>query len=218
MRNKILDALKAKFEGVSEAILGRIAEKLAKTVTSEEGVQPAVDGVTFQQVVEAEADRRATEATQTAINNYEKKHGLKDGLKVPAGGGTDEPGKKNPADGDKITSDTIVAAIAAAIKPLGDEITALKVGKVAESRKTKLDELTSKLPDSFRKPYNRVPLKDMSDDEFSAFITETATEVDGLLADIAARGSVLKIPHGGDKSKGKEPTKEEAAKVLENLI
>jgi hypothetical protein len=33
MKNKILDALKAKFEGVSEAILGRIAEKLAKTVT-----------------------------------------------------------------------------------------------------------------------------------------------------------------------------------------
>ena len=34
MRKEILDALKAKFTGVSDAILGRIADKLAKTATT----------------------------------------------------------------------------------------------------------------------------------------------------------------------------------------
>ena len=53
MRQKILDALKLRFEGVSDAVLGRLADRLAKTVTAEEGVQPSVDGITFQQVIES---------------------------------------------------------------------------------------------------------------------------------------------------------------------
>lgn len=79
MKKEILEALKAKFEGVSEAILNRIADKLAKTVTKQEDVATAVEGVTFQQVLESYGDSRATEAQQTAVTNYEKKHGLKDG-------------------------------------------------------------------------------------------------------------------------------------------
>ena len=61
MKGKILDALKAKFTGVSDTILDRVAEKLAKTVTTEEEVKTAVDGVTFQQVLESYGDSRATE-------------------------------------------------------------------------------------------------------------------------------------------------------------
>ena len=44
MRQQILDALEAKFQGVSEKILGRIADKLAKTVTTAEQVATAVEG------------------------------------------------------------------------------------------------------------------------------------------------------------------------------
>lgn len=89
MRKAILDALKAKFQGVSESVLNRIADKLCKTVTTAEQVQTAVDGVTIQQVIEGYADSRATEASQTAVHNYEQKYGLKDGAKVeqPSGGG-----------------------------------------------------------------------------------------------------------------------------------
>ena len=88
MRKAILDALKAKFQGVSESILNRIADKLCKTVTTAEQVQTAVDGVTIQQVIESYADSRATEASQTAVHTYEQKYGLKDGAKVeqPSGG------------------------------------------------------------------------------------------------------------------------------------
>lgn len=67
MRKEILDALKAKFPGVSESILGRIADKLAKTASTQEQVTTAVEGVTFQQVLESYGDSRATEAQQTAV-------------------------------------------------------------------------------------------------------------------------------------------------------
>jgi len=44
-RQQILDALKAKFQGVSDSVLGRIADKLSKTVTSAEQLTTAVEGV-----------------------------------------------------------------------------------------------------------------------------------------------------------------------------
>jgi hypothetical protein len=218
MKQKILEALKAKFQGVSDTILSRIAEKLAKTVTTEEGVEPAVEGVTFQQVIESEADRRATDATQTAVTNYEKKHGLKDGQKVETGGATkkDEPDKPDTG-GDKITAESIAAAVAAAIKPLSEEISALKTGKVADERKTKLEAVIGKLPDALKKPYSRMSVKDMTDDEFDTLIADTTAEVDELLADITAKGSVLKVPMGGGKG-SKEPSKDDTAKVVDGII
>jgi hypothetical protein len=221
MKLKILNALKTVFEGVDEKILNRIAEKLAKTVTAEEEVQPAVDGVTFQQIIEAEADRRATEATQTAVANYERKHGLKDGQKTEAGDANRNNGpdsSKTPdSGGDKVSMELITAAVAAAVKPVSDELNALKSGKVTDERKLKLDAVTGKLPDNLRKPYNRISLKDMTDEEFDTFITEATAEVDGVVADLAAKGAVLKAPIGGATVK-KEPSKEEAAEILSGII
>lgn len=61
-RQQILEALKAKFQGVSADILNRIAIKLSKTVTSAEQVATAVEGVTLQSVIEGYGDSRATES------------------------------------------------------------------------------------------------------------------------------------------------------------
>lgn len=82
MYQQILDALKKKFAGVNDKILERMAKKMAKTTKTEDEVQTAVDGVTFQQIIDSEGDRRANEATDTAVRNYETKHNLKDGKPV----------------------------------------------------------------------------------------------------------------------------------------
>ena len=74
--------LKTKFIGVSETTLNRMAEKAAKTVTEEEQIETYVEGVNFQNVIDSEADYRATKATQTSIENYEKKHNIKEGKSV----------------------------------------------------------------------------------------------------------------------------------------
>ena len=67
MKQKLFDALKAKFPGVNANVLNRIAEKLAKTVTTDEQVTTAVAGVTqeFIEIIESYGDSRATEAQQT---------------------------------------------------------------------------------------------------------------------------------------------------------
>lgn len=79
MKEKLLALLVAKFMGVDSAILDRIATKQAASITDEGQLQTVADGITFATILQGEADRRATEASQTAVSNYEKKHGLKDG-------------------------------------------------------------------------------------------------------------------------------------------
>lgn len=92
MKEKLLAALKTKFQGVQEAILDRQAEKLAKTVTTEDQIDTAVSGVTFDTLLQSETDRRTTEASETAVKNYEKKHKIKDGKAI------EDPKKKTDPD------------------------------------------------------------------------------------------------------------------------
>lgn len=220
MRKEILDALKAKFPGVSEAILNRIADKLSKTATTAEQVATAVEGVTIQQVIDSYGDSRATEAQQTAVSNYEKKHGLKDGQKVQGGAPASEPNNDTqPAAGGTDLASQIAAAVTAAIKPLQDEITTLKTGKVSETRQQKLNAIIGKLPENLRKPYTRVSVKDMTDEEFETLTTEVTAEVDGLLADVDAKGAVFGKPTtgSGKTSSGKEPTKDEVDAVAKAM-
>lgn len=219
MKKEILEALKAKFSGVSESILGRIADKLAKTASTQEQVTPAVEGVTFQQVLESYGDSRATEAQQTAVSNYEKKHGLREGQKVEGGAPKTEPEKNTPPAGGGDLASQITEAVKAAVKPLQDEIAALKTGKVTETRRQTLDAIISKLPEDLRKPYARTPVNDMSDEEFEALTGEIQTEVEGLVTATTVRGAVFGRPAGGAQAgpKGKEATEEEASKVIERL-
>lgn len=225
MRKDILDALKAKFLGVSDTILGRIADKIAKTATTAEDVKTAVDGVTFQQVLESYGDSRATEAQQTAVQNYEKKYGLKEGKKVDGGKPEIEPEPKpDPNKGGDDLSKTIAAAVAAAMKPLQDEIANFKQGRVKETRKQQLGAVIDKLPENLRKGYSRISVDDLSDDEFNAMLGEVSTEVDGIAKETIARGAVMGRPFG-NAGKGaqtgagaaKEATAEEVAEVVGKL-
>ena len=227
MKKELLDALTAKFPGVSATILGRIADKLAKTATTAEDVKTAVDGVTFQQVLESYGDSRATEAQQTAVQNYEKKYGLKEGKKVDGGKPEIEPEPKpkpDPNKGGDDLSKSIAAAVAAAMKPLQDEIANFKQGRVTETRKQQLGAVIDKLPENLRKGYSRISVDGLSDDEFNTLLGEVTTEVDGIAKETIARGAVLGRPFG-NAGKGaqtgagaaKEATAEEAAAVTDKL-
>jgi hypothetical protein len=219
MKQLILNSLKTKFVGVSDAILNRIAEKLAKTVTKEEDIAAAVEAVTFQQVIDGEADRRATEATQTAVTNYEKKHSLREGKPVETQGGGGQATQAEPSAKDDSETPTWAKDLIASNKALSDKLAALEGEKVTESRKQKLETIISKLPENLKKPYSRIRLKDMTEDEFNTFITETTTDVEGLATDLTAQGAVIKTPMGGGGNiSKKEPTDAEAEEVLKGII
>lgn len=222
MRQLILDALKTKFPGVSEKILGRIADKLAKTVTTQEQVQTAVDGVQFQQVLESYGDSRATEATQTAVANYEAKHGLKDGKVVKAGDG--DNGKTNPnGDGDeKIPA--WAQTLLADNKEMKATIKAMQGEKVTASRREQLSKIISALPPAVKKAYERTPVDSISDEEFETLKSEITTEAAEIAKETASKGVVFGKPtiQGGTKTQQnnggeKEATDDEAKAVVDKL-
>lgn len=194
MRKEILDALKAKFPGVSDNVLGRIADKLAKTATTAEQVRTAVEGVTIQQVIESYGDSRATEASNTArenaVKDYESRYGLKDGVKVTnnTNNGGEQPtggSATNPTGGDETP---------AWAKTLLERIGRLETSKTTETRKQQLNAIIGKLPETTRKAYERLPLDKYSEEEFTTMLGEVTTEVEGIVDETQARGGVFGKP------------------------
>ena len=221
MKQQILTALKAKFVGVSDAILDRVATKLAQTVTTAEQVQTAVDGVTFQQVLESYGDSRATQATQTAVHNYETKYCRKDGVKVtppetqPPVVPPVTPPVTPPAGG----AETVPAWAQALIdsnNSLKNELAQMKTARTTETRKQQISTLIEKLPENLRKAYSRTPVDGLTDEQFTALVGEITTEVGDIQSSIQQKGAVFGKPaaqNGGNQ--GAELTKEQVAAITQ---
>lgn len=213
MRNEILEALKTKFVGVSEAILNRIADKLAKTVLKEEQVTAAVEGVTMQQLLESYGDSRATEATQTAVANYEKKHGIKEGVKTPDTGGqggnpkqTKEEPEEVPAWAKKILDEN---------KKLSDKIANIEGEKMANARSQKLATTLAKAPEKLRERYTKdfTRMQFNDDAEFEAWVGEVATDVEAIATEYSARGVAFSRPKSGSTTKEEQTSPEVMERV-----
>lgn len=224
MRQQILDALKAKFTGVSEKILGRIADKLAKTVTTAEQVATAVEGVTFQQVLDSYGDSRATEAAQTAVANYEAKRGLKDGKTRQKPETAEEPKPSGDNGGEKIPA--WAQALIESNKTLTEQVRTMQGEKLTANRREQLSKIVSSLPPSIRKAYERTPVETLSDDEFETLKGEISTEAAEIVKETTAKGVVFGRPtvQGGTKTQqstdpkgGNEATDDEAKAVVDKL-
>lgn len=218
MKQQILTALKAKFVGVSDAILDRVATKLAQTVTTAEQVQTAVDGVTFQQVLESYGDSRATQATQTAVHNYETKYGLKDGVKVtPPEQQPPVPPVTPPVTPPAGGAEAVPAWAQALIESnnsLKNELAQMKTDRTTETRKQQISTLIEKLPENLRKAYSRTPVDGLTDEQFTTLVGEITTEVGDIQSSIQQKGAVFGKPaaqNGGNQ--GAELTKEQVAAI-----
>lgn len=214
MKQLILNALKAKFTGVSDAILDRVATKLAQTVTQTEQVQTVVDGVTFQQVLESYGDSRATQAQQTAVHNYEQKYGLKDGVKVDdqqrqAGAATQTTNNQQQHGTQKEDIPEWAKAIIDRMEKMDNE-------RTTATRRQQIEKLIEGLPENLKKAYGRTPVDGLTDEEFNALTTEITTEVNGITTEIRQRASQFGAPSAkGGNQNGNELT-DDQIKAIEN--
>lgn len=217
MKQLILNALKTKFAGVSEQILDRVATKLVQTVTTAEQVQTAVDGVTFQQVLESYGDSRATQATQTAVHNYETKYGLKDGAKVQPEQQTPPATPPTPPTGGG-TDNTVAQALAELLeqnKKLNERLDRMDADRTTATRKQQISTLIEKLPENLRKAYSRTPVDGMTDEQFQTLVGEITTEVGDITSSINQKGAVFGKPaaQNGGSTGTEQLTKEQEAAI-----
>lgn len=213
MKEQILEALRAKFPGRSAMILGRIADKLAKTATTPEQVTTAVEGVTPEliEVIESYGDSRATEASTTAVTNYEAKYGLREGKPTtppaPTGEGNDNA-PKGQADGDV---PAWASALIEQVAQLKDRQNKQDAERTTTGRRQALEAIYGHLPEPLRKGYERIPLDTLSDDEFTKLSADVTAEVGEIGQAFAAKGAVFSTPsaHHGGAGAQKELTKEQ---------
>lgn len=204
MKKELFDALKAKFPGVSDSILDRIATKLAKTATTAEQVKTAVEGVTIQQVIESYGDSRATEASETARKNavqeYESRYGVKDGVKTT----TTTTGGEQPTGGSATNPTTGgTDETPAWARTLIERIERMETAKTTETRTQQLNAVIGKLPEPMRKAYERLPIDKYSAEEFNTLIADITTEVEGIADDTAAQGAVFGKPSASTGAQNK---------------
>lgn len=216
MEKTILDLLKTKFVGVSENILNRMATKLAKTATTEEAAKTSVDGLTIQMVIDSYTDSRVTEASQTAVKNYETKHGLKDGKAIQ------KPVEVTPPTPNPTPSEDMPAWAKALIdsnKAISDRLNRYETEKVTTSRKAQLDNAIANLPEPMKKAYSRISLDSMSDEDFTTFMGEVSTEVQGIVDSNNAKGGAFgkPTPPQGNPNGAQQASTEEVDDVVAKL-
>lgn len=145
---QILAGLQQKFAGVDTATLTRIATKKAEGITDETKVTSIVEGISFQDVMQNYGDFRAGQAQTSAVSNYEKKHGLKDGK--PIENPKPEPPKPEPKPDEKPDIAKLIAdGIAAGIKPFSDKLAAFEAKEAQAQRMAQISSVAKKygIPD-----------------------------------------------------------------------
>ena len=138
--------LQTKFPGVDTATLTRIATKKAEGVTDETKVNSIVEGIGYSDVLQNYGDFRAGQAQTSAVTNYEKKHGLKDGK--PIEDPNPEPPKPKPDDQPDIAK-MIADGIAAGIKPFSDKLAQYEAREAQAQRNAQIASVAKKygIPD-----------------------------------------------------------------------
>jgi len=188
---QILALLQAKFAGVRKDGLAQLARMIALQVTSQEEAQSLIDKLDVEKVNETvkeyrkDVDKEVSEANKTYEGNLKKKFKFVE-LENPTP--ADDPTKKtDPND----LQAAIKAAVAEVVKPLNDEIAALRGAKISETRlQTLTEKLGSCKDETFKakvlKDFNRMSFAD--DDAFNEYLTETETDIAAFNQDLADKG------------------------------
>ena len=163
MKQKLLEALKTRFKdmGVQDSILDGVATKLSKTITKEDQIETAVSGVTFDTLLQPEVDRRTTEASETAVKNYEKKHKLKDGKTTEKSKDPDPKPKEGEGDDEKVP--TWAKSFMEKQDALDERISKQEKDRETSGKRSEASELlkASKIPEKLHKKWlKRIDVED----------------------------------------------------------
>mgnify|MGYP007012908170 FL=1 len=165
---QILAGLQTKFSGVDAAILARIATKKAEGVTDAGQVPTIVEGISFSDVLTDYGDFRAGDASFKSVQNYEKKHNLKDGKPVETTTTTTTTKAEDKPD----DMATIIAnAVSAAVKPLSDKLAQFETEKSQATRQEQIMAKEYGIPESYAK---RCAIKD--DEDLDAYFKDLKQE------------------------------------------
>lgn len=233
MKKKLIEAIKAKFVGIDENTAKRLAERaIAKSengISTDDEVTVAVEAISLSDVLKSVNDFSADDA----IKKYEEKYGLEKGEKknpveqkpnktetIEQKPVEQKPVEQKPEDAFKELLAEFKKSMADEFKTVKEELNAMKSGKISENRRAKLDAALKELKDFQKKPYGRIDLSKMSDDEFDSFMTEVKEEVGDMIAENRASESKVTPLFGGGARQNQQngDTKEASKEEIDALV
>lgn len=217
MKKRIIEALKTKYKnlGFSDKAFDGVAAYLEPSIKEEADIETGIAGVeALLKVFQGEQD-----TIRTSKSAAEKKlKDLEDQIKALSGKKDPEP--PTPPNGDDVPA--WAKALIEANKALSEQVNRMNGENLAKQRKQQLNEVIKALPEKLRKPYERMSLESLKDEEFTTLLSEVTEDVAGIQAESAKRGAVFGRPvakTGGAGGKGgeKEATDAEAQSVVDRL-
>lgn len=167
---QILAGLQTKFTGADTATLQRIASKRSEGVTDEAQVTSIVEGVTLTDVMNNYGDFRANGAQRTAVENYEKKHKLKDGKLIEEPKPQDPPKPTEPSNEVPEWAKSLIEAN----KELKEQLANFDAKNKAELHAQRVDEVAK----SFGIPSFAYKGKTIAEDaDLNAYFTDLKQEM-----------------------------------------
>lgn len=228
MKKKLIAAIQAKFVGIDDNTAERLAKRIltkSEAITNDDEVQVAVDAITLSDVLKSVNDFSADEA----VKRYEEKYGLEKGVKKE----TPKPEEPKPeVKPEEKKEPKPEPDLMAAMKEMfsafskemnqkfqtvSDEVSAIKTGRITEGRRAKLADAIKDLKDSQKKPYGRIKVDGMTDDEFNDFLSEVKEEVNDIISENRASGGVI-TPALGGKHAPSGPVKEATDAEIQALV
>jgi hypothetical protein len=213
MKEKILAFLKTKLTGVQDAFLQGVADNLSKTIKEETQIETIINDGVIESLrfsatqIQTEGDRRANEAVRTAVTNYEKKHNLKDGKIVAAGGEQTPPDPNEPEWFRNYRSKQEQETATLRAKVEGYE----KQGNVEQlTSKVKAKLIEKKIPESYFKGRN---LAVESEEHIDKLITDIEGDFTAFKQELVNQGVVTEVPKGGTPTSSSSSAKAD----IENL-
>ena len=135
LKEQILEALKTKYKayGLSNDALDRIASLREKTVEKAEDIEGAVADATTLDLIAKEIQRQRDQAIQKNSESQRAFEAYKAAHPEPDKGGAGDKDKDKDKDNGQDIASIVKAAVADAVAPLNEKITALETSKSAEA-------------------------------------------------------------------------------------
>lgn len=229
MKKKLIAAIQAKFVGIDDNTAERLAKRIltkSEAITNDDEVAVAVEAITLSDVLKSVNDFSADEA----VKRYEEKYGLEKGVKKENPKPEEKPDVKpeekekeqqqQPADPMVAFKEMLSAfskELNQKLQTVSDDVAAMKSGRITEGRRAKLADAIKDLKDSQKKPYGRIKVDGMTDDEFNDFLSEVKEEVNDIISENRASGGVI-TPALGGKHTPSGPVKEATDAEIQALV
>lgn len=234
MKEKILTVLKSKYSdlGLGDAVLDSFATMLAGRITDEKDIEQQVAELSdVLKVLQSSSDKNRTENQKLKAENAKLKTQLEGASKKEEEKNDEQPGEQNPDKKDNSKDDgmpewakrleskmdSFKEKIEERVNSLQGNFEHEKETNLLEKRTQEVNAIIDSLPEGLRKPYSRLNLQKMSDEDYEALKKEIAEDVESASKELSVKGASFKPPMRGNDGVT-QMSKEKADAIAKRLV